>query len=81
MTNQVPKIMSRIRFVVFLEIWDGESHIEVPNIFNGHHLVKLLWGEKSNRGIALLDRCVSEGEKTLKLMAEIPTVINIICKV
>lgn len=44
MTDQMPKIMSWIGFVVFLEIWDGESHVEVPNIFNGHHLVKLLQG-------------------------------------
>lgn len=45
MTNQMSQIMSRVRLVVFLEIWDWESHVEVPNIFNGHHLVKLLQGK------------------------------------
>lgn len=59
MTNQMSKIMSWIRFVVFLEIWDGESHVEVPNIFNGHHLVKLLRGKsKEQRGYCIRQVCM-----------------------
>lgn len=42
MANEMSQIMSRVRFVVFLKVWDGESHVQVPDVFNGHHFVKLL---------------------------------------
>lgn len=43
MTNQVSQIMSWVRLVVLLKVWDGERHVQVPDVLNWHHLVELLW--------------------------------------
>lgn len=59
MANQMSKIMSWIRLVVFLEIWDGEGHVEVPDIFNGHHLIKLLRGSnKKQKSCCIRQVCI-----------------------
>lgn len=42
MANQVSQIMSRVRFVILLQVWDGESHVQVPDVLHRHHLVELL---------------------------------------
>lgn len=49
MTNQVSQIMSWVRFVILLKVWDGESHIQVPDVFHRHHLIELLCGGKADR--------------------------------
>lgn len=54
MADEMSQIMSRVRFVVFLKVWDGESHVQVPDVFNGHHFVKLLWGNTKNKRIIVI---------------------------
>lgn len=43
------KIMTGIRFVVLLEVWDGECYIEIPNILNRYYFIKLLGREKKRQ--------------------------------
>lgn len=43
-TNQMSQIMSWVGFVILLKVWDGEGHIQVPDVFHGHHLIELLCG-------------------------------------
>lgn len=38
------QVMSWVGLVVLLKVWDGEGHIQVPDVFNRNHLVELLWG-------------------------------------
>lgn len=42
------KIMTRIRFVVLLKVWDGKCYIKIPNILNRYYFIKLL-GRKKKR--------------------------------
>lgn len=48
MAYQMSQIMSRVRFVILLKVWDGESHVQVPDVLHRHHLVELLCGGKAN---------------------------------
>lgn len=45
--------MSWVWFVVLLQVWDGESHIQVPNVFDGDHIVELLEQKKNNKNIPM----------------------------
>lgn len=63
MTNQVSQVMSRVRFVVLLEVWDGEGHVQVPDVLHRHHLVELLCGGNQESGS---DGSTAQGSEVMK---------------
>lgn len=40
------QIVSWVGLVVLLKVWDGEGHVQVPDVFHRHHLIELLSGGK-----------------------------------
>ena len=48
MTNQVSEVVAWVGLVVLLEVRDGESDVQIPDVLYGHHFVVLLWGETQN---------------------------------
>lgn len=49
MSNQMAQIMTWIWFVVLLQVWDREGHIQVSNVLDRHDFIKLLWGKKNKK--------------------------------
>lgn len=48
------QIVSGVGLVILLKVWDGEGHVQVPDVLHRHHLVELLRGGKKEGPLEVL---------------------------